>query len=261
MPKYSVLIARFPYGGIEPSKGVDWLLKILPAIKSDKRISEVSTITLDDTPITMTRNKACRIALEHNVDFLLMIDNDVVPDWHASRPFWDSSFQFLVDFKQPAIVAAPYCGPPPLENIYVFRWRTHESDKPDDEMDVSLQQYTREEAFDRVGIEEVAALPTGLLLMSVAVLKNPRLTKPWFCYEYTDDYCTEKATTEDVYFTRNASLAGIPVFCNWDSWAGHIKKKVVGKPNILTADLFRQRVQEIIRNQKDSSIKQIEMRR
>jgi len=243
MPKHSVMICRFPYGGYELSECVDWLVETVIEMKGDARVGDIFRKRIADTPISMTRNEACLVARELGADFLLMIDDDVAPDHHVkeagSRPFWRSSFEFLLAHKGPGVVAAPYCGPPPHENIYVFRWRNKASGNPADHqvLDLKLDQYTREEAAERTGIEEVAALPTGLLLMSTAVLD--RLPPPWFEYEYADLYKARKVTTEDVYFTRNLSMSGVPVYCNWDAWAAHDKRKLVGRPRPATFDLVR----------------------
>lgn len=241
MAKHSILICRFPYGGIENPKGVDWLIETTLKAKSDDRIGDIHKIAIDDTPITMTRNLAGKKALSLNTDLVLMIDNDMVPDLYPGAvPFWESSLQFLINHQGPAIVAAPYCGPPPNENVYIFKWKNYQSEQPDFEF--ALGQYTREEAAIMAGIQEVGALPTGLILMHTEVFR--RLDPPWFDYEYTDKFCSEKASTEDVYFTRNASFDGIPVYCNWDSWAGHIKRKVVGKPQPLCVDQVRLQVKQ-----------------
>jgi len=260
MPQYRIMIARFPYGGVESKECTDWLIKTVMQIKADPLIADpVDMISLNDTPITMTRNLACRLALERKADFLLMLDSDMDPDLRipGARPFWETSFPFLAHREVPAMIAAPYCGPPPVENIYVFRWRAPNSDHVGTQY--SLQQFTREEAAERIGIEEVAALPTGLMLMDTRVLKH--VSKPWFDYEYSDQYESEKSTTEDVYFTRNASMSGCPVYCNWDSWAGHLKKKSVGKPVLLTADLFSENVRKARMQGKDSNMKFTEIQR
>jgi hypothetical protein len=243
MDKKSVLIARFPYRGYELSECVDWLVETVIEMKGDARVGDIFRKRVADTPISMTRNQACDAARRLGADFVLMIDDDVAPDHHkgepGARPFWASSFEFLLAHGGPAVVAAPYCGPPPHENVYVFRWRNRASGGPADSqaLDLKLDQYTREEAAERTGIEEVAALPTGLLLMHTAVLEG--LPPPWFDYEYETAYETHKATTEDVYFTRNLSMRGVPVYCNWDAWAGHDKRKLVGKPRPVTFDLVR----------------------
>ncbi len=238
MARHSVLIARFPYGGGEYRKGVNWLVETVCKIKRDRRVDQVDYTDEDDTPIPMLRNRACKAALDGGYDFVLMLDNDLHPDYQATRPFWDSSFDFLLRHAGPAVVAAPYCGPPPEENVYVFLWRKYQSENPNP--DYRLEQFTREEAAGKAGIEEVAALPTGLILFHTEVVK--RLPLPWFEYEYADRYRTHKASTEDVYFTRNASLAGVPVYCNWDAWAGHRKVKTVGKPEVNTAAGMRRQL-------------------
>lgn len=232
MARFSVLIARFPYGGGEYRKATNWLVETVLKIKKDRRVSEVFHFDEDDTPITMLRNRACKVAKDAGIDYVLMLDNDLHPDYQAASPFWESSFDFLLKHRHaPAIVAAPYCGPPPHEAVYVFRWKCFQSDHPNLAGDHKLEMYTREEAATLTGIREVAALPTGLMLFHTEVLD--RLPPPWFEYEYTDEYQTRKASTEDVYFTRNASFAGVPVYCNWDAWAGHRKWKTVGKPVTL----------------------------
>jgi hypothetical protein len=240
-----LLIARFPYGGVENTKGVDWLVKSVIELKSDKRIdAELMRLSVNDTPITMTRNLVCKAAQDKGADIILMIDNDIVPDWQAVKPFLKHSLDFMFDHKGPCVVASPYCGPPPHENIYVFQWVDHQSDNPD-ETDFRLAQFSREQAAIMAGIQEVAALPTGLILMHTAALRH--LPLPWFSYEYTDDYEVQKASTEDVVFTRNCSMAGVAVYCNWDSWSGHVKQKIVGKPQILRAGAVTKKLREAIR--------------
>lgn len=64
----------------------------------------------------------------------------------------------------------------------------------------------------------------------------------WFYYQYTDKFQTEKGSTEDVTATRDIGLIGLlklgynPIHCAWSSWAGHLKSKCVGPPEILTQD-------------------------
>lgn len=251
-----ILIARFPYGGMEHYRGTNWLINTAVKLKSDKRIKEINRIELNDTPISMTRNKACRIAQLKGIEVVLMIDNDVVPDWQAVKPWLESSMDFLMSHKGPCVVAAPYCGPPPHENIFVFKWRCKQSDHPD-ELDYQLTQFTREEAAIMAGVTEVAALPTGLMMFHTKVLE--KLGLPWFDYEYTDEYETDKATTEDVYFTRNCSLAGVPVYCNWDSWAGHSKNKIVGKPQIIMVDDVTEKLRAAIRRDITSQERMIDV--
>jgi hypothetical protein len=203
----------------------------------------------------MVRNRCIEEAKRLAVDLVVMIDSDILPDAvdfsgaPSDEPFWESSFGYWWDNARhgsPAIIAAPYCGPPPIENVYVFRWSTYQSGVQDH---WALRQFEREEAARLSGILPVAALPTGLILIDMRVFtgfrsvelgKDVRLPHPYFYYEWTDEKHTQKASTEDVTFTRDCGLAGAKVLCNWDAWCVHLKLKKVGKPTLLhSADILR----------------------
>jgi hypothetical protein len=251
--KFSVLFAGMPYGGNggssqeSPNVG-EWLIETMLKASKDPRIEHASYTFVSDTPATLSRNRLLRTAVEEGYDFLVFIDSDMYPDVEiaeskdpTAKPFWDSSWEFVMNHydKGPCLIAAPYCGPPTWEeNIYMFRWRDRIRDNP--QPDYQLEQFTRFEAAQRSGIEPVAALPTGLMIIDTRVTQY--IKPPWFTYEYTDEYESKKASTEDVVFTRDVSitisnaLGYNPCYCNWDSWAGHWKPKVVRKPRIVTAE-------------------------
>jgi predicted O-methyltransferase YrrM len=232
-----------------------WMLRTVKAMYADDRIDQIHELTINDTPITMVRNDFVQHARESKCDLLVMVDSDQSPDLYLGKdaealPFWESSFDFLWKHyeKGPVCIGAPYCGPPPhptkggMENVYVFHWSANESPTwggHNDSMPV-MQQYTRAHANMMKGIGEVAALPTGLILYDMRCFDL--MTPPYFDYEYTDQYRRRKASTEDVYNTRNIALAGYaqlkynPVFCNWDAWAGHWKPKCVGRPYTFSVD-------------------------
>ena len=207
--------------------------------------------TRSDTPITMVRNLAVREALQGRFDYTLMIDSDMSPDYEVgkvggARPFWDTAWEFMMNRREaeeagvemmPATICAPYCGPPPFENVYIFKWTNRESENPN--IDFMLLMLERQEATFRAGIEEAAALPTGLILYDNRTfsLLEKHGVLPFFDYEWKDKYQSEKATTEDVYQTRNASLIGCPQYVCWDSWAIHNKLKGVRKPAPITRSM------------------------
>lgn len=240
MAKYQVLFARFPGGGKEDPTSSDWVMSAVKqaSLNPDIGWDGIKRWHKSDTPITMVRNLAVRSALEKGFDYLCMIDSDMEPDYlvgedPTAKPFWDVAWEHMMAHRdRPCAIAAPYCGPPPHENVFVFHWANFQSDHPNP--DFKLVQYTREHAAILTGVTEVAALPTGLILYDMRVFK--KLAKPWFAYEYADDFQSAKSTTEDVYQTRNQSLSGMPVYCAWDSWAVHNKTKRVGKPRILPVD-------------------------
>ncbi len=245
MKKYKLSIARFPGSGSERMETVGWLIKTIRQADKDPRIEDIHSIVVADTPITASRNKAVLQAKANGSDYLLMVDSDMRPDlpYPGAKPFWDVAWEFMMERREkeedhdefdsfpPATIAAPYCGPPPDECVFIFRWTSSQSDNPNP--DFRLELYDRDHAAIMSGIQEAAALPTGLILYDMRVFDV--LPHPWFRYEF-DEYESEKHTTEDVYQTRNASLLGLPQMVAWDSWAGHLKTKMVGKPNLVTRD-------------------------
>lgn len=165
-------------------------------------------------------------------------------DHHKKNPkqsVEDEVFRVL----PPATIAAPYCGPSPNECVYVMKWSQSEGNNVQ-ARPFKLTMFDRDHAATFGGIFEVAALPTGLILYDARVFK--RLPPPWFEYEFADPpYNTTKSSTEDIFQTRNASLLGMPQFCNWDAWAGHIKLKVVRKPRPVTIESIPDAMADAIR--------------
>lgn len=263
--KLNLAILRYPYGGTGSTSSevpdiADWLIETIIQMREDPRIGHISQWRKSDTPIPMVRNESILHAKAAGADLALMIDSDMAPDVELlhgdpfARPFWKTSFDFLYGRYLKGlmtIVGAPYCGPPPYENVYMFRYANYQNDSPD--VDLRIEQYCREEAAVRSGFEEVAALPTGLILYDLRVFDL--VPHPWFYYEYEGDgvkcqHCQQrkpgpqakKASTEDVTATRDfvlhahMELGYNPVFCNWDAWAGHWKPKCVRKPQVITVD-------------------------
>jgi hypothetical protein len=269
--KLGLHIATFPYGGNgaaakEHPDIRHWFTETVLWAKAEKRIDNISSSDINDCPITMSRNRAVVEARKAGAQVLVMIDSDQSPAKHQNdvgfKPFVPSSFDFLYDHydKGPVVIGAPYCGPPPYENVYVFRWDS--MGVYGDETSFGIHAYSRHEAAMMTGIVECAALPTGLIMYDMRafeliepcfinkeeILKKFKngeidlrqcarwMNEGWFYYEWKDGYASQKASTEDVTNTRDISLAGSaklgynPVFCNWDSWVGHWKPWNVGKP-------------------------------
>ena len=276
--KFNVGICTFSYGGnggisSEVPDIREWMVPLVADASRDSRIGSVRVWNLSDTPITMTRNRAVLMAREYGIDFLLMVDSDMKPDilWGqdpSAKQFFQSSLDFLIDHyhKGPAVVGAPYCGPPPVECVYVFRWQSHQSLHPNP--DFQLEMYDRHTAVKLAGIQECAALPTGLIMydMRVFELTEPKTEddKPWFYYEWKDKFAAEKASTEDVTQTRDLSLVGTqklgynPVYCNWDAWAGHWKPKCVGKPQFIEASHIAAKMRQSFEANVDSGTKLVQ---
>lgn len=247
--KLRVIFAYYNYAGnggvsaVHPSL-IHWSIKTFSWAKAHPHVESVHDCYPCDTPITMTRNRTVRQAKAIGADVLLMVDSDQQPDCEVgdpfAKPFFESSFEFLLSHfdRGPCAIFAPYCGPPPNECVYVFKWHHTESD--DLQPFHKLEMYDREHAAIMGGIVPCAAAPTGLSMwdMRLFELKKP----PYFYYEYKDEWQDEKGSTEDVTCTRDLSIAGHqklgynPIYCNWDAWAGHVKPKCVRKPRIITSD-------------------------
>lgn len=261
--KFNVGFVTFSYGGnggisSEVPDIREWMIPTITELSRDERVDQIRVWNLADTPITMTRNRAVLQAREFGVDVLVMVDSDMKPDVNAgdptAKPFFKSSFDFLVNHyhKGPCVIGVPYCGPPPVECVYVFRWQNMQTGNPNP--DFQLEMYDRHTAVTLSGIKECAALPTGLIMydMRLFSLTEPKSDqdKPWFYYEWKDIYHSGKASTEDVTNTRDFSLVGVeklgynPVYCNWDAWAGHWKPKCVGKPQFIDAKDISQKLRE-----------------
>lgn len=254
MPKYKLMIAQFPGGNSTHPDVAGWVHQTAVKAAADPRISEIVPFRISTTPITMGRNKACRMALETQCDYILMIDSDMSPDLYLGKdpeavPFWDSAWEFAMQRRdKPVMLAAPYCGPPPHENVFVFRWANFESDCPQDVQPFKIEQFGREEAALRSGWERCPCAATGILLIDTRVFQQ--LAPPWFEYEYTDRFQSDLSSTEDCFFTRNAAVLpdpGCDVWVNWNAWAGHWKAKCVGKPVVTPADAIHQSLHQAVR--------------
>lgn len=253
--KLDVFFAFFVYGGnggIASSNPFlrGWFAQLVLAATRDERIGKIQDHDFCDTPITMQRNASVLMARELGADVIVMIDSDNIPDHYLDRPgakrFFESSFDFLYNHwdKGPVVVAAPYCGPPDEELVYIFEWINNQTGSANP--DFRLQMIGRADASRRLGIQEAAALPTGVSMWDMRAFKltEPETMDdpPWFDYEWKDKYRAAKSSTEDVFGSRNISMAGCvelgynPLFCNWDAWAGHLKAKIVPPPEVPTAD-------------------------
>jgi len=273
--KLKIGFARFPYGGNGGSESehpaiADWLVTTTLKIVKDERCQpEIWRRRIADTPITMTRNRAFKEAIAAGVDVLVMIDSDQIPDLYldyGAKPFWDASFDFLYQHydRGPCVIAAPYCGPPedptkPTqmgEPVYMFEW-VNNSSNPDKGYR-KLAMIAREDAARRSGFESVAAAPTGLMMCDTRLVE--KAPKPLFDYEWDDPpWNSQKASTEDVYFTRNCTFCGVPVYCNWDAWAGHVKSEIVGKPKVTSIDDMSQSLQKALAegHKRDESVREL----
>lgn len=232
--KVKVCIYRFPGTLMEHSTTVNWLVNALYTLYNHPRVESVLTDSISDTPVSMSRNRAIKHALAEGYDYAVFIDDDMYPDYQqhfnpvpeTARRFLPDALDFALGHQGPVCVGAPYCCQPPEEKCLIMKWTDFETGCH--QGNVKLSHFGRDESYGRQGFEEVAALPTGLLLIDMRAIQF--IAKPWFRYEYEDEEQTKKASTEDVTFTRDLCLAGVKQYVYWNAWAGHWKTKLVKQP-------------------------------
>lgn len=269
----------------------DWLTSMALKAKDDPRIGRLVKRRYGDVPLTMERNRIVRDAIDGGFDMIVMLDSDNAPDLYLgkrpwAKPFWETSFDFAFERLKrglPTVVAAPYCGPNPHpanggeSTVYMFYSQGY-SNNPQNP-GFRVEAYAREHAAQMRGIQEVMAAPTGCILYTTSALellqfdrrsiveiladyKNGVLTaeqcqrriqmQSYFFYEYTNQWQTAKASTEDVTNTREIGMAGQlkfgepVVFANWDTWCGHNKPEMIGMPEPIRMEQVSAVYQEAV---------------
>lgn len=239
--KVDVLVNVFTYARQVGADVFAYCCGVGPALADHPRVGKVVVSYTHGYPTDRCRNAACKQARDDGFHLLVMIDDDMVPDVvPGAKPFLPSAIDFVLAHPGPCLVGAPYCSGPPTQDVLVMKNRAYCPDQPDG-LGQRMDKFTRDEAAAATGFERVAALPTGLLLVDLRVLGV--LPPPWFSYEFADPpFNTKLASTEDVVFTRNLDWLGVPQFVAWDSWAGHSKAFVTGKPRRCPVDEIPQSV-------------------
>ena len=262
--KVSILIARLSYNGYERVEIANWLVQTALILHEHPRVANAFHKIVTGYPTPRVRNEIIKLAATKGINFVVMIDDDVVPDVHSpdracgydhlpmmsdQHNFFPAALDYALEHPGPCVIGAPYCAGPPEERVLVSRFREKESDNPNGAADGGLQLtcFTRDEAAPKSGFEMVSSLPTGLILIDMRTFKV--LGPPWFEYEYKDPHQTELASTEDTVFSRNALYLGIPQYCAWSSWAAHLKIKAVGRPRRYPMGAVPEQVREAIRQE------------
>lgn len=243
-PKIRLAIVRFSYDGQERVEVGQWIARNAPILNNHPRVADVGWSCPIGYPITCQRNAALAAAHRNGYHFVLFLDTDMVFDAHCresfvnhpnlpvmsdQRPFMPAALDFALEHPGPCVIAAPYCAGPPEERVLVHRFHEYESNSANaPAQGLKLQCFSREEVMTRTGYEQVAALPTGMMLIDTRMCDV--LHAPWFSYEYADQDETRLAGTEDVVFSRNLYYLGIPQYCDFSGWACHVKNKHVGRP-------------------------------
>ncbi len=254
MPQFKIMLARFPGGNREHPVSSEWITQTILEARDMPEIGKghIKSWYKADTPIYMTRNEAVLVAREFKADYLLMIDEDIEADYlvgndPTAKPFFSTAWQFLMKYRDmPCAVCAPYGGGGEHENSFEFMWTAINNRGT-----WKLDQIPREQAAILTGISEIGAAPTGLILYDMRVFHEDLV--PWFDYEH-DRYKSKKESTEDVFQTRNMSLAwhmtggakGGRIYCNWDSWCAHWKERGVQKPEVMPVEAVGKQLRDAV---------------
>lgn len=203
-------------------------------------IGKVDIEIHDSARILLNRNSIARDAICKGYDYILFVDPDMRPDVHLKDSRYPQALGFIHSSMQHirenpfCVIAAPALSERPEMKVNVFVY---------DEASVKkFRRMDHTEAYERhqsPRIEQVHAIGTGLMLIDTVIFA--RLQHPYFDDIYTDDTKTDLAMSQDIYFTSACTAAGIPVFANFYSWAGHCKSDVLSADDLTPA---RQSAQE-----------------
>jgi len=239
-----MMLACFPYGGSQRKELTPWAMAAAQWAAKQKDIDGgLLYWDVNDTPTTMCRNLAIKAAIFNNVDILVMVDSDMIPDIDRSHPFIPSAFDFIKSrwHQAPTIISAPYLTAGPAYNPVMGTWRTKK-----DGFEYKAEVYNREEAASFTGIRECSLQGTGLMALDMRLFtgfkigdEEVKLPPPWFYYEFEDETNSVKVSTEDMVMTRNVTLLfakyGLDIaYVDWDAWATHVKTQYIGKPATVT---------------------------
>ena len=245
--KVSVGVVVFSYDGKINDRLRLWSIDADRALRAVPRVAEVQHAQMVGYGAERVRNKALADALDAGFDYVVMLDNDMWPDFHSREPdqvpFLPAALEFALDHDGPCLVGAPYCAGGEDQRVLVSRFVAKKDHMPDGVCNGGvLEAFSRSDAATRRGMELVPCLPTGCLLVDTRVARL--MAPPWFTYEYRDQRWTEFASTEDTTFTRNLFYLGIPSYVAWQSWAGHVKETVVGRPRIYPQEAVPRNVRK-----------------
>lgn len=244
-----VLVTVFTYAGMMRSEVYGYATGLVHKMADHPRLAGLDFSYAVGYPTDRVRNAAMKGARDGGYDFAFFLDDDMSPDLlvgadPAAKPFLPTALDFAYAHGTPCCVGAPYCAGPPTQDVVVMKNAEQVPDLPDG-CGWHMRKYTRDEAAAESGVGRVAALPTGCLLIDTRVCEV--VPPPWFAYEWADPpYNTRLASTEDVYFSRNCDWLGVPQYCAWDCWAGHVKTVTTGKPRLAPVDTVAKSVYRAI---------------
>jgi hypothetical protein len=169
-------------------------------------------------PIASNRNQATKRFLASDGDFMMMIDDDVIP---AQNPL------DLVLMDKDIV-----CFPTPM-------WAPGRTGDYPIHMNVELMEHPEglQDNYILISPEplmEIAAGGTGCILIARRVLEHPDL-RPAFMDMYDEDGI--RSVTEDITFIRRARVAGFSAWAAMEYRCSHVKEV-----DLLMIDLLYRRL-------------------
>ena len=166
------------------------------------------------------RNRIAQIAMDKGVDYVLMVDNDVVVPADILISMLDA----------PVDVCLGYYAHRDNDNIY--RGRTSVCKLYDDHGNLHFN-YPLESEYTAQELEELRANGVKKLQihgggMGCAFIKTDifrRLEYPWYDWvNYDDEH--RGMLSEDLYFCEQLKMYGIPVYTDTRTGCGHMLRRV-----------------------------------
>lgn len=217
--QFKVFVATFPYLRQEDPDVTKWLLQTALKAARDERLS-FRFEPYDNLNEAVARNASVRDAQKYGADLLFHIDNDMAPDIYPGACFWDRAIAKWLEVGE-CIIGVPYLDRG--GRVTVTRVESKQNlDLAPDLTNLELDKVSRCEAARAAGYERVATVGSGLMMIDMRIFK--RLRPPYFYYEYENEFQAKITGTADSVLCRNAGMQGVPVYVDWDCWAGHWKK-------------------------------------
>jgi hypothetical protein len=199
-----------------------WISNLCIGLTRNRVVDSIVNHYTSGSRIAMGRNLQVKEAMQLGLSHLLFIDPDMLPDTYLeadpqATPVWDTFWSFM-QANPGSVLAAPYCGPPPKEEVHVF------SPNPSGD----LKRVSREQAAALHGWQQVGGAGTGFMLIDMDVFKA--LKNPYFHDVYTDETESKLRNSQDVDFSKKCWEAGIPMYVNFDCWCDHQQMVHIRRP-------------------------------
>jgi hypothetical protein len=205
-----VLLMKIVYGLWERSAVGNWLADCY-CRTLQRRVPVRNMIhgEQDTFPVYAARNLSGQVFMGGPFDVLFMVDADM----HPAAEFFQRATEYFATHRAPALIGSPYRMRAPGHEIAVEH---------------GGGRFEPRDAIEATGLRKVCGIGTGLVAINRAAFEVVK--PPWFDLEFTDEFKSRVKIGEDIGFCRKLIAAGGTVLCDWDSWSGHAKTEIVGKP-------------------------------